>query len=58
MLYIYLTVDSTREELRPVVGKSNVTLSHIRRIDGQVDFMFILEGLEEKEPGKMEIIWW
>ncbi|XP_060601820.1 uncharacterized protein LOC132755046 [Ruditapes philippinarum] len=49
--------DSTREELRPVVGKSNVTLSHIRRVDGKVDFMFILEGLEEKEAGKKEIIW-
>ncbi|XP_060583179.1 uncharacterized protein LOC132739481 isoform X2 [Ruditapes philippinarum] len=49
--------DSTSDELRPVVGKSNVTLSHIRKIDGAVIFMFTLEGLEEKKSGKLEIIW-
>ncbi|XP_053393450.1 uncharacterized protein LOC123562440 isoform X2 [Mercenaria mercenaria] len=49
--------DSSHTKLRPIVGKSNVTLSHIRRADNRVDFMFILEGLEEKDPGKLEIIW-
>ncbi|XP_053393448.1 uncharacterized protein LOC128555331 isoform X2 [Mercenaria mercenaria] len=49
--------NSSHTELRPIVGKSNVTISHIRRTDNRVDFMFILEGLEEKDPGKRDIIW-
>lgn len=44
-------------ELRPVVGKSNVTLAHIRRTDKRVDYMFVLEGLEYEQPGKTEPLW-
>ncbi|XP_053393446.1 uncharacterized protein LOC123564849 [Mercenaria mercenaria] len=49
--------NSTHTELSPIVGKSNVTVSHIRRTDNKTQYMFILEGLEEQVPGKLEVIW-
>ena len=48
------SVDSSVEEMRPVIGRSTATLAMIRRVDNRLNFMYELDGTNTTD---MPTIW-